>query len=181
MTKQLYEISYSFEMYFDENSENKLKNMFQDLASLGAFPAVLKENRRYHITLAIYDSIDFEKSKKALEKFCMSHNQFKLNLDFIGLFTGKENVIFASPMITNDLIKIHQDFHKEFSWQKKLCWEHYIPESWQPHCSLTVTTQDAQFPEVLQIIRNKFRPIDVKIKSIGFTFNGEKVNFNLKE
>ena len=168
-------------MYFDDNSENKLKNMFQDLASLGAFPAVQKENRRYHITLAIYDSIDFEKSKKVLEKFCMNHNQFKLNLDFIGLFTGKENVIFASPIITYDLIKIHKAFHNEFSWLKESCWEHYIPESWQPHCSLTVTTQDAQFSEVLQIIRNKFRPVEIKTKSIGFSINGDKIIFDLKE
>ena len=181
MTKQLEEITYSFEMYFDENSENKLNDMFHELASVGAFPAVQKENRRYHITLAIYANIDFEKSTIVLREFCKRNNQFKINLGFIGLFPGKENVIFASPIITNDLIKIHQDFHKEFSWQKKSCWENYIPESWQPHCSLTVTTQDAQFSDVLQIIRNKFRPVEVKIKSIGFTFNGEKICFNLKE
>ena len=137
-------MSYSTELYFDQDSENKIKehlniikregieNLFYNL---GAFP---------HISLAVYnDNINHLELIKNLEKFQLN----KVNISFknIGYFCSNENAIFLCPKINYELLDLHKRYHEEFKEYIKNEREYYLPENWIPHCSIAFEVSNEDF------------------------------------
>ncbi len=160
-------MNYSTELFFDKNSEDKIKeyinllhkedikNTFYDL---GALP---------HISLAVYnDNIDHLELIKKLEIFQL--NKLKIGFKNIGYFCSKENAIFLSPKIHPELLDLHKKYHNEFKRFIKSEWEYYLPENWVPHCTVALDLTDDDFIKAVKSLKNIFEPMDVTVERIEF-------------
>lgn len=154
-------------LYFDQEAERKIIGIWNRLANLKAGKCMSCSNGRPHITLAIYEDVDSsffnEKIKVVAEKI----QPFKLKFLQIGIFPNNKGAIFLTPNLTNELFKTHSISYEEFGELAEKCWDHYKPQSWHPHCTLSLETPITFIPKVIEEILKDFQPIDVTIESIG--------------
>jgi 2'-5' RNA ligase len=160
-------MAYSFEMYFDKRSEEMLLRIQQKLKAGGLPSFMLAEGGRPHISLCVYDDLDPVRAEAALRGFCAKENRFKVRLDFIGTFISKENVVFVAPPLTDELRTIHLRFLQAFKDLEKSAWPHYLPGSWQPHCTMGLEISESEFGKVFTAIRENFQPMEATVESIG--------------
>ena len=89
-----------------------------------------------HISLAVYDGLDPEPIAKALDRFSADISTPSVKLSSIGLFPGPASVLFAAPVVSEELLTLHRDFHAAAATAGVACWPHYLPGSWVPHVTL---------------------------------------------
>ena len=160
-------MGYAFEMYFDSVSERKIRAIWSELANK-KLPVFMLDNAcRPHISLSVYDSINVDAANAILSAFCRTQSCFRLFLGFIGVFTTDENVVFAAPAMTEELMIIHRRFHDLSSDIDEKPWVYYIPDNWQPHCTMAEQVPDQKFCQVLMEIKRSFTPAEVIVESIG--------------
>lgn len=160
-------MSYSTELYFDQDSENKIKEYLNIIKREGIENLFYNLGALPHISLAVYnDNINHLELIKNLEKFQLN----KVNISFknIGYFCSNENAIFLCPKINYELLDLHKRYHEEFREYIKNEWEYYLPENWIPHCSIAFEVSNEDFIKTIRILKNDFEPIDVTIEKIGF-------------
>jgi len=160
-------MSYSTELYFDQDSENKIKEYLNIIKREGIENLFYNLGALPHISLAVYnDNINHLELIKNLEKFQL--NKVNINFKNIGYFCSNENAIFLCPKINYELLDLHKRYHEEFKESIKNEWEYYLPENWIPHCSIAFEVSNEDFIKTIRILKNDFEPIDVTIEKIGF-------------
>lgn len=160
-------MSYSTELYFDQDSENKIKEYLNIIKREGIENLFYNLGALPHISLAVYnDNIDHLELIKNLEKFRL--NKVKISFKNIGYFCSNENAIFLCPKINYELLDLHKSYHEEFKEYIKNEGEYYLPENWIPHCSIAFEVSNEDFIKTIRILKNDFEPIDVTIEKIGF-------------
>lgn len=160
-------MTYAINLYFNKEAETYITSIWRSLESLEKGKCLTCANGRPHITLAIYDNLDLEVAKKRLETLSSNVYSFDLKLLQIGIFPHNKGAIFLTPNLTDRLFQIHRHFHQLFKEFEEQGWDYYKPQSWYPHCTLSLETPTEHIPSVLEQILKVFRPIDVSIRSIG--------------
>ncbi|MCK5155751.1 MAG: 2'-5' RNA ligase family protein [Spirochaetales bacterium] len=160
-------MGFAFEMFFDSKSEEKITSIWEKLIARNLPSFMLENNCKPHISLSVYNNLGIETAKKNLFKFCSEHNCFNLFLGFIGTFVSNENVIFIAPSMTENLINIHKDFHAKFSYLQDSGWDYYLPNKWQPHCTMAIEISKEQYINSFNTIRENFNPIEITVEAIG--------------
>ena len=158
---------YSTELYFDHDSEDKIKKYLEIIKREGIENLFYNLGASPHLSLAVYnDNIDYLGLIKKLKKFQLS----KMNISFknIGYFCSDENAIFLSPKINNELLDLHKRYHEDFKEYIKHELEYYLPKNWVPHCSMAFEVSNEDFIKALRILKDNFEPLDVTIEKIGF-------------
>lgn len=159
-------MSYSVELYFDQKSENTIKNYLEIINKEGIDNLFYNLKSLPHISLAVYnDNINHLELIKYLKKFQIK--KFKIHFENIAIFSN-ENVIYLNPKINFDLLKLHKRFHEKFKKFIKGELKYYLPSNWIPHCTLAFEMNDEDFIESFKLVKNNFKPIDVTVKRIGF-------------
>lgn len=90
-----------------------------------------------HVSLAVYDDFVLGKLPDDLAAFAKTLSALPLKLVNLGIFTGSRNVLFAAPVVTEQLLAIHQRFHQTFTTVGS-CSEHFRPGAWVPHVTLAM-------------------------------------------
>ena len=139
-------MGYAFEIFFDSYSESALREVWQELSRHDLLSPGLQDDARPHMSLAVCDGLDIERSRLLLDDFCASHSRFELYLCFIGTFVSADNVVFVSPQMTERLRRIHEDLHISLGSQQPAMWGHYLPGTWQPHCTMTTDVAETTSP-----------------------------------
>lgn len=153
-------------LFFDRDQSAPIVQIIEDLA-VQHVSTFMHEKSIPHITLAIYDEIKGESSKKKLSEFASTFEPLSFVFSHIGLFRSKMNGIFAAPIVTKSLLKHHQDFHDFFIEEGIRSWENYQPDQWVPHCTLAFNIGEDKIDQGLSVSKNLMLPLEVKAASIG--------------
>ena len=165
-------------MYFDKETEKKIMNLAQKVADAGLSTKYLEWKTRPHITLAIFNDVDENKCLDLLAQFVKKHKVFPAFLDSVAMFNDTKT-IFLSPTMTRSMYDLQNELHnlmKEFDAKG---WEWYQPDSWVPHCTIALTSEDNDnaFFEASNLILHEFKKIDGLYSSIGLV----KITFPVEE
>jgi len=126
---------YAIELYFDKETEEKIMNLANGIAEKGISKRYLEWQTRPHITLGIFNDIDIEKCDKLLEEIAGQVKSFPAYLSSIGVFNNTK-CVFLSPVITNELLELHNKIHNTFKFCDHKGSEYYLPGRWVPHCAV---------------------------------------------
>ena len=55
--------------------------------------------------------------KTLIDQFAKSHQTIKLTFNSVGVFMTSDNVLFLSPVITEELLAYKNDFTDKLSWR----------------------------------------------------------------
>ncbi|WP_105616109.1 2'-5' RNA ligase family protein [Vallitalea okinawensis] len=162
-------MGYAVELYFDEDSEKIIKDIWQVLYEKNVSKFMYESNSRPHITLAVYnDSLtDLITFQKYVETFASGLRLFELNLSHIGIFNTDEGVVFLGPKVSEGLLLIHKRFHEAMKAYEEYVWPYYQPNLWEPHCTLAIDLSKPDVLKCIEIMSKDFKPMIVRIEKVG--------------
>ncbi|WP_412969150.1 2'-5' RNA ligase family protein [Fredinandcohnia sp. 179-A 10B2 NHS] len=130
------------------------------------------EEIRPHITLAVYNSeLPVENYINSFRFFTENLTQIEVNFDILSTFPPNEkfhtSVVFMPPTITSHLYETHRQFYKELIKYNSFANELYVPERWNPHCTLAIGLDKQSLFKTFEYCISHFRPLEGKIKEIA--------------
>ena len=125
---------YSVEIYFEEEIENIIRDIWKELAYDNISSYMLYGNYRPHISLTVFEKyeIGFEREFK---NFSENLPELEIKFDSIGIFPRPEGVVYLGVVVNDALLSFHQNFHKQFDPYVIGTRSYYLPGNWVPHCS----------------------------------------------
>lgn len=157
---------YAIEMFFDPESESKIRFLQDSLASAGVAAAPDPASRP-HVSLTVCDSVDIPAACHFLDQFAEATPSFPISLSSLGFFATVEPVAYLSPKVTPALLALHAEFSAAFAGISKGLWDHYSPARWMPHCTIATSIPAHGSPAILDICRSASLPLDCLVSAIG--------------
>ena len=113
-----------------------------------------------HFTFVIYED---NPPAHLYDTFDLVFAQLKpilLRFDALNYFNAANGyVLWASAQIPKELLAIHQLIHENIN--PELCYPHYRPDAWRPHCSLATQIPADKKDAVLAITSQNIEPFEV--------------------
>lgn len=179
-------MKFAIELILDENSQNILKNIWQELRNLGVQDKGINPNY-YHITLA---HVEIDESQvdlliKTIKGFAEKQSKLSLTLNAVGSFMTDANILFFSPILTDTLKRYNKKLdillNKRSMNNSIFC----SPEKWFPHCTIVTKVKDEEYMKAFKYLKdNNVLPLSVVADRVCiFCHNPQRKEyalFNLK-
>lgn len=157
-------MNYAIELVFDEDSQKKINKLRKQLSENGVHDEAVKLN---HVSIGDYKTNNIEELKNKVIEFSKTIRPFELSLVSVGTFMTKENVIFLEPIMTKELMDIHNrfiEFMKDFDGELN---PYYDIGKWMPHCTISIRLSDGELYKGIELLKEIIKlPIKVKIEKI---------------
>ncbi len=162
-------MGYAIVLYFDENSEIIIRDMWKLLYDNNINKLMHDSNSRPHITLAIYDEdlYDLDNFINSVEDYAKTLKPFKLIVSNIGMFNTNEGVAFLAPKVTGELLDIHYKLYEGLKQYAEFAWNYYIPDNWIPHCTIAIELSKEKLLQSIEVLSDIFSPFDITIEKLG--------------
>lgn len=143
-------MGYAVELYFDEATTARVSELAgrihaacggADLAGWGFVP---------HISLAGYETVAVEKLEPILAEFAGLTPRFEVSLAAVGLFPTSQGVVYLAPVVTQQLLGLHERFSAQVAATGHTAHPYYQPGNWIPHCTVA---QDLALDQVVEAVR----------------------------
>ena len=161
-------MSYSVELYFEHDFEQKLRSLWDDLAKVGVPSILQKIGSRPHLSLLILDECDAEKVAGAIEDGIRGQRKFPVTFPAVSLLPGRQQTVFLTPSVNAELVAMQGGLHSLLDKTGCLIREHYRPRNWLPHCSISKELSAADAIKTLEICQKSPPTGETRITEIGF-------------
>ncbi|NLW11496.1 MAG: 2'-5' RNA ligase family protein [Clostridiaceae bacterium] len=159
-------MDYAVLLYFEEKADCLIDKWTQDLVKLGLNSRFAEIGMKPHLTLAEFDLTDLGEVENLLKDFASWQQPVDLKFSSLGVFPGENSVLFLNPVVSERLVKLHQDLN---SLLGKCCNDFsplYTEEHWVPHCTLALDYDNDHLNQAMRYLGSRFLPIDTKAVSI---------------
>jgi 2'-5' RNA ligase len=132
-------MGYAIVLFFDPPSCRRIEDLRIGISKTAGLAASAEGASRPHISLALMDALEtIEPVNRVLRTF--SHNvfPFELKLESVGWFPTVEGVMFLAPLVTRQLLNIHESLHRLLGGEGLISMPYYLPGKWVPHCTIAV-------------------------------------------
>ena len=160
-------MGYAVLLYFDDQTEQSIRNVRHALAEQGLPSLLDKVGDRPHISLAGFSNLDPAILISLVQEYANDIEPLQVDLSAIGTFPTEEHVLFLSPVPTLQLLTCHQEFHQRLATSKLISSPYYVPTKWTPHCTVEMNIPDEQLPKAIEFCSRAFKPITGHIQEIG--------------
>lgn len=157
---------YAIELYFDPAAERTLRELIDRLHVRG-IRSTRPAGARPHVSLAVFDLVDVERTSAALGEFARECPALRLHLASIGRFPGDEGVVFLAPIVTRELLELHAMLHRMPAVVAGTKREYYLPGRWVPHCTLAEGLQPDAVCKAVELAHAGGACRAVSIREIG--------------
>jgi|SRR6266850_1295123 len=148
---------YALELALDEHAAAVVRQLWHDLEDAGIVH-MARSGARPHLSVGIWDHLDRDAADAELMRFAA---------DAAPVPIFPQVAIFLAPTVTPALLELQAGLHARFSRLATAPWEHYLPGTWVPHCTLATDFTAAQFTGALEIVRRVALPIACRLVEIG--------------
>ena len=165
-------------LFLDSETECRIRRAWSILRTRGLSSPLLRSGGKPHLTLAIWEDLDPEFILDDLSDFASTHRVFPVTFSSIATFGPESGTVFLGPVFTPSLLIVHDQLYRIFKEMKDFSEGNYRPDSWVPHCSLTLGLPPECISEAINTCMDIISlPISGWIKEIGLlTFDRESVH-----
>jgi len=167
-------MSYAISLWFDDESEKKIRNIWKALSESNLSSVLWTGSYRPHITLAVCEELNLPLFKESLSELFKATESFQLTLPLIGCFTSlpgnlssSGSAVFLGVTPTNFLLNFHAEIHKQIGFFGKTPKKYYLPNIWNPHCTLAPGVLSENIPNVIKVVQKTDLPLVIKVTRIG--------------
>ena len=161
-------MAYSVSLWFDENAERQVRNVWQSLADAGVETTFANGLMRPHVTLAHELELDLEPFVAVLRERLETQPAFDLTLTSLGLFDS--GILYLAARMTGTLWTLHRDVAQLVAKQGSGSSLYYRPDFWTPHCTLAVNLTPEATLEAVRVCQ-KVTPISALVTRVGIIEN----------
>ena len=159
---------YAVHLFFDENTETKINQIWKKLADTGIAPYLHQSANRPHITLAVYQQLDPAACQTLLRSIAAEQPPLPLSFQYIGIFPTP-GAVFAGPTVADTLLNLHRRTHETLQPISADPTPYYVPGQWVPHCTLAMELTPELLTPAVEISLELSLPLEGKITKIGCT------------
>lgn len=157
---------FAIELYFDAASEAKLRALWNALVACGV--RLERHNAsRPHLSLAVCDELQIERTEALVNGLASTSEQFSLVFPALGIFPGAKHVLFLAPKVTPELLLLQRNFLSQFQSAANGLWEHYLPDRWNPHCTLAARIPRSRLANALAECQTLELPLECTVTEVG--------------
>ena len=169
-------VSYALVAYFDKETENKFKRLWQHLSEKDiTYYGIENKERRPHITIADYDNLEINKFIELSEKFYEEKQKVEISFNTLGTFINT-GTLFIAPTLSNELLTFHSNHHKEFNEFDKNKNSFYLPSKWIPHCTIASRLDENKMIQAFSYCKSNLDKINCRLDEIALI----EIHFNDK-
>jgi 2'-5' RNA ligase len=158
---------FAVELYFDQQTETEVRAIWNELADNGISDAMSQGDACPHVSLGVYRDLEISSCSDALSRFAGVTSRLDVTLASLGLFPTSEGVVFLAPVVTSDLLNLHERFHRQFAGFSGSPWSYYLPGNWVPHCTLAIGISSELLPRTIEICERMVRPFHGRFERVG--------------
>ncbi len=127
---------FAIELLFDAKTDRAVRRLGH-LLEHKKIPTILSaRGASPHVTLAVFDQFNQGRLLPRMARLARRFNPIPFDLASLGNFPGKERALFLAPVVTPNLLKLHNLLHISLKGLMKGALSYYIPGRWVPHCTL---------------------------------------------
>lgn len=158
---------YAVEMFFDKESDAQIRKIWRSLKESGISSWMEDSGSVPHVTLSVFGRLDVDDSDRRLASFAEKVSGPRLVFASIGAFPTDEGVLFLSPVVTGELLRVHRAFHDVFADLREDQFPFYLPDSWVPHCTLAINVKREEIHKALENVIRDYRPICAEVDRVA--------------
>jgi 2'-5' RNA ligase len=158
---------FAIELYFDPVSEACIKGLWETLARGSISSTLLDSGARPHISLAVLEDPDLIPLGEELRAFTRNLSPLSVKLTAVGTFPTLEGVVFLAPVVTLELLSMHQELHRRLAALGLSVNGYYLPGHWIPHCTAAMGLPPERVPLAVQACRTSDVFQEVRVREVG--------------
>jgi 2'-5' RNA ligase len=151
MIKLTTSYQYAVGLLFDAYTTTIIRSIWQTLAERGISSQLAEPGSFPHLSLMCCSEISIDPLEEQLTQFCRFRVPMPVHFQSYGLFPNKKTVVFLSPTVTPDLLRLHTDFFRLFRRYLINPSVHYLPGVWVPHSTLALQVKEEQIQLVMEV------------------------------
>lgn len=155
------------EMMLDSATDALVRQTWRKLAQAGVSSDMAESGWDPHVTLGVYDDLNVSAATEQLAACACDTQQITTTLASVGVFPRKASVLFIAPIVTHDLLALHERIHRILEPLATHPWEYYQPGRWVPHCTLATDLEPERVTPAFEIARQIALPRPVRLKRIA--------------
>ena len=160
-------MGYAVALHFDSQTEQSVLDLRASLAAQGVASTLGTLGERPHISLAVLSKADPEVLVPLAHDYARTLAPFAFRLSAVGTFPTDRNVVFLSPVPTEELLKCHAEFHLRLAQAGLPSSPYYLPGNWIPHCSIEMDVPAEQLANAIRLCKRALRPLNGQFQQLG--------------
>ncbi len=148
------ENGFAVELLFDPVMGARLRALWEALAQTGVSSFMLDIGACPHVSLAVFESLDPASLRAELDAFARESSPLEVTLSAVGAFPGAEGVVFIAPVVTAEMLDLHERFHRRLAALSIPSLKYYYPSNWVPHCTAAMELPPEKIPAAVEICRS---------------------------
>src|SRR5579885_1058482 len=158
---------FAVQLFFDSISEATIHNARMELAGDSVSSSLHASTARPSLTLALYDDLDPVICAGRLKVFAEMFSPFALTFSSLGIFSGKQAVIYLAPIVTQKLLDTQAYIHQLLKDSSASSSTQYVPGYWLPHCPLALDIAPALIARAIEVSQSIPFPVHCRVEEIG--------------
>jgi 2'-5' RNA ligase len=150
---------YAINLRADNDSAEAIRALWRRTEEIEETPSMAPLNYPPHITLALYDDIEEDVLRGAMQDTFAKQPALTVTFDCIRLFDRPSPVLWAAPKDISALLPLHGRLHSLID--PALCRPYYRPGAWVPHCTVAMQVRADRRPQALALAAEPIEPFDV--------------------
>ncbi len=152
---------------FDKDSEDAILALQNEVGVATGNTFMAENNMLPHITLSLFSSDRPEESSQIVEAFARDGIDFPIRLGSVGVFNTPLAVVNLLPVVTHELLLLHDDLMQRLSPYATNFQSHYLQPDWIPHCSVAINIEPDCLGTAVEAVCARFKPRDVRIAYVS--------------
>ena len=159
---------YLITAYFDDNTNNKLQNIIDEIATVSGNDFMIKNNVVPHLTISAFDEKSTDKAIELFDKIEDRLHYDEILIPSVGVFLPY--VIYAQPTKNQYLTELSDDIYDVLrNGHDTIVNRYYIPPDWIPHITLGKKLGNDQMQQAFMVVQARFQPMNARITSFGLS------------
>src|SRR5579872_3550415 len=142
---------FGIELLFDPSTEKAIKDIWRKLERNKVSTPLGRDNP--HVTLSAFDDANMKRVEDRCRILSGGYSAIPACFESVGSFTY-ERVLFLAPVVTPELLSLHEKLHRAIRPLVKGHSRYYLPGAyWAPHCTLAMVKTDGKYLKGFKVMR----------------------------
>lgn len=161
-------------LWFDPATETAVRALWRALHDEGVSSTFHLGRYRPHLTLAVSGGLRLPAFCDTLDAFAEARAPLEIGFAGLGLFRAKGWAVFLLPTPTAELLELHRDLATLAANHGTLAHDYYLPDRWNPHCTLAAELSRAKTQRALELLALLEPPGGARATRIGVVDTAEE-------
>jgi 2'-5' RNA ligase len=158
--------NYTLTMTLDPDASAVIDRLEAEIAAIHGQHRLYGAEVVPHVTFGMFETVDLDLAAGVVDEFAARFPPIPITFASLGLFVFETDVVFGTPIVTQDLLVRHAWLHERLRTATGGPFAPLLPGSWVPHATLASDAPHDKLPEIIAVARSFPLPLDATLETI---------------